>query len=227
MTCNWSLSDRAWNTGSRQHTDSTPEKAFGVNCARCGLGRWHSSGALCCHARNLIFWNDLETPICSAHYQVCGEEPSLWGPPAPLLSPPHLCANGQHSLWKWRCLLFEQEKIVKMLVALAGSRCGSTSWIDNWRGFFSFFFCSCNFGTQQQINSAIWSAYSVQGLSLIFTQTVDTHLSSLPFILPLFLSFFLFFQKKKKAAYFSLLNLEKNLSTFCRDMPHHYYLINE
>ena len=143
MTCNWSLSARAWNTGSRQHTETTPEKAFGVKYARCGPGRWHSSGALCCHAHNLIFWNDLETPICSAPYQVCCEEPSLRGTRAPLFSPSHLWANGQHSRWKWHRLLFEQEKIAKMLVALAGSRCGSRSWIDNW----SDFFFSCNFGT--------------------------------------------------------------------------------
>lgn len=114
MTCSWYLSDRAWTAGSAQRTDSTPEKALEVQHARCGPGRWQSSGVLCCHPRNRIFWNDLETPICSAPYQVCSEEPILWGMLAPLFSASHLRANGQQSHWKWHCLLFEEEEIVKM-----------------------------------------------------------------------------------------------------------------
>lgn len=143
MTCNWSLSDTAWSSGSRQRTDSWPrggKNAFGVKCARCGPGRWHSSGALCCHAHNLI------SAVTSRHQFAglnirCAARSPISGDREHHFSPSHLWANGQHSHWKWPCLLFQQEEIVQMLGALSGSRCGRASWVDNWKDrlFFIFF----------------------------------------------------------------------------------------
>lgn len=117
------------------------KNAFGVKCARCGPGRWHSSGALCCHAHNLI------SAVTSRHQFAglnirCAARSPISGDREHHFSPSHLWANGQHSHWKWPCLLFQQEEIVQMLGALSGSRCGRASWVDNWKDrlFFLFFF---------------------------------------------------------------------------------------